>query len=596
MRDAQVVRRQNGLAIQYQYDVDGRIARKTEHFNGASNELKYAYDDAGRLTEVKNNAAIAEKYKYSASGQRVRSKVWYEGCPSASTSAMEKSRYSYNDKGQLENDGQNRYAYDKYGSVRSITGRRGLRLAYSGSTMLGKAVLSDGCELRYAYKGTALYRRYRHNDITGEYRWNDQAQLVGFRDHELRLEYDFAYDADGTLTRIVIRPLGKSVLTADAAPADEHNGSDGWLHWFGAENRRERVCQRLAAYQQFYSTSDAGKRGKPAQAAATPGSAAASGASALSPLKLDCCCDHLGTPRLFVGPDGKVIKEVVRSSFGKIVYDSLPCLYVPIGFCGGLEDRDTHLIRFNWRDYDPRIGRFMSLDPANDTRGDGDLYDYCVDDPINRHDASGLAWDESKHPRDADGQFTTAGDDVSGYSTKGQELRVPVSREVMFRADIGRNAMSEREELKRSAISRNGMMRREEVWPRDKPLPKWDLDAAIAHLQNAAHRGSIRRCGEYVHKAIDAGGIRLNTSYNPHGDSASGYGPILRHAGFRTVAPGEKPQKGDVVVFQPVDGHPDGHVAMFDGKQWISDFKQDSIYAATDYQKVDAPYVIYRRP
>ena len=39
MRDAQVVRRQNGLAIQYQYDVDGRIARKTEHFNGVSNVL-----------------------------------------------------------------------------------------------------------------------------------------------------------------------------------------------------------------------------------------------------------------------------------------------------------------------------------------------------------------------------------------------------------------------------------------------------------------------------------------------------------------------------------------------------------------------------
>ena len=596
MHDAEEVRKQNGLTVAYGRNASGRIARKVERFNGSSNVLEYAYDAAGRLTEVKNNAAVAETYKYSASGQRVRSKVWYEGCPSASTSAMEKSRYSYNGKGQLESDGQNRYAFDKYGSVSSITGRQGLRLAYSGSTMLGKAVLSDGCELRYAYKGTALYRRYRHNDITGEYRWNDQAQLVGFRDHELRLEYDFAYDADGTLTRIVIRPLGKSVLAADAAPADGHNGSDGWLYWFGAENRRERVCQRLAAYQQFYSTTDAGKQERPAQGAATPGSASASGASALSPLVLDCCCDHLGTPRLFVGPDGKVIKEVVRSSFGKIVYDSLPCLYVPIGFCGGLEDRDTHLIRFNWRDYDPRIGRFMSLDPANDTRGDGDLYDYCVDDPINRLDASGLAWDESKHPRDADGQFTTAGDDVSGYSTKGQELRAPVSGWTMFRADVGRNAMLEREELKRSAILRNGMMRREEVWPRDKPLPKWDLDAAIAHLQNAAHRGSIRRCGEYVHKAIDAGGITLNTAYNPTKESASGYGPILRHAGFRTVAPGEKPQKGDVVVFQAIEGHKDGHVAMFDGKQWISDFKQESIYAATDYQKTDAPYVIYRRP
>ena len=595
MRDAQVVRRQNGLAIQYQYDADGRIARKTEQFNGSSNVLEYAYDAAGRLTEVKNNAAIAETYKYNASGQRVRSKVWYEGCPSASTSAMEKSRYSYNGKGQLESDGQNRYVYDKYGSVSSITGRQGLRLAYSGSTLLSKAVLNDGCELRYTYTGPALYRRYRHNDITGEYRWNDLARLVGFRDHELRLNYDYTYDADGTLTKIVIRPFGKSVLAADAAPAEERNGSEGWLHWFGAENRRERVCQRLAEFQQFYSTSDAGKQGKAAQAAATPGSASADGASALSPLVLACCCDHLGTPRLFVGPDGKVVKEVVRSSFGKIVYDSLPCLYVPIGFCGGLEDRDTHLIRFTWRDYDPRIGRFMSLDPANDMRGDGDLYDYCVDDPVNRHDASGLAWDESKHPRDAVGQFTNAGDDVSGYSTRGQELRAPVSGWTMYRADIGRKAMLEREELKRSAILRNGMMRREEVWPRDKPLPKWDINAAIAHLQSEALEHPSSKCGKFVHKAIDAGGIRLNTAYNPNGKSASGYGPILRHSGFLTVAPGEKPQKGDVVVFQPVEGHPDGHVAMFDGKQWISDYKQDSIYAASPH-KNGAPYVIYRRP
>ena len=219
-----------------------------------------------------------------------------------------------------------------------------------------------------------------------------------------------------------------------------------------------------------------------------------------------------------------------------------------------------------------------------------------MDDPVNRHDASGLAWDESKHPRDAGGQFTNAGGSAAGYSTSGQELRAPVSREVMHRADVGRNAMSEREELKRSAISRNGMMRREEILPNEKPLPKWDLNAAIAHLQNSAFEHSKSRCGEFVHNAIDAGGITLNTSYNPHGKSASGYGPILRHAGFRTVAPSEEPQKGDVVVFQPVDGHPDGHVAMFDGKQWISDFRQRDIFAGPDYRNIRAPYVLYRRP
>ena len=167
----------------------------------------------------------------------------------------------------------------------------------------------------------------------------------------------------------------------------------------------------------------------------------------------------------------------------------------------------------------------------------------------------------------------------------------------MHRADVGRNAMIEREELKRSAILRNGMMRREEVWTRDKPLPKWDLDAAIAHLQTQSHKESTGDCGKYVRQAIEAGGIRMNKALNSSPKyGACGFGPILRDVGFRTVAPGEKPQKGDVVIFQAIKGHPYGHAAMFDGKRWISDFRQNSIYAATDYQNVDAPYVVYRRP
>ena len=155
--------------------------------------------------------------------------------------------------------------------------------------------------------------------------------------------------------------------------------------------------------------------------------------------------------------------------------------------------------------------------------------------------------------------------------------------------------MSVREELKRSAVSHNGMMRREEILPRDAALPKWDLDAAIARLHSQVLPESDSRCGEFVHNAIDAGGITLNTAYNPNGHSASGYGPILRHAGFRTVAPGEKLQRGDVVVFQAIKGHKDGHVAMFDGKKWISDFRQSDIYAGPGYRNIRAPYVLYRR-
>ena len=53
-------------------------------------------------------------------------------------------------------------------------------------------------------------------------------------------------------------------------------------------------------------------------------------------------------------------------------------------------DRHTGLIRFGYRDYSPELGRFTALDPARDMRGDGDLWDYCVDDPINCVDPWGL--------------------------------------------------------------------------------------------------------------------------------------------------------------------------------------------------------------
>ena len=38
------------------------------------------------------------------------------------------------------------------------------------------------------------------------------------------------------------------------------------------------------------------------------------------------------------------------------------------------------------------IGRFLCPDPLKDKRGDGDLYDYCVDNPVGAKDSNGLFW------------------------------------------------------------------------------------------------------------------------------------------------------------------------------------------------------------
>ena len=63
---------------------------------------------------------------------------------------------------------------------------------------------------------------------------------------------------------------------------------------------------------------------------------------------------------------------------------------IPFGFAGGLHDRDTGLVLFGFRDYDPDVGRWTAKDPVGLTPISIDLYGYCLNDPINWIDPLGL--------------------------------------------------------------------------------------------------------------------------------------------------------------------------------------------------------------
>ncbi|MCK4729630.1 MAG: RHS repeat-associated core domain-containing protein, partial [Desulfobacterales bacterium] len=67
---------------------------------------------------------------------------------------------------------------------------------------------------------------------------------------------------------------------------------------------------------------------------------------------------------------------------------------IPFGFAGGLHDRDTGLVRFGFRDYDPDIGRWTAKDPIFFAGGDTDLYGYCLNNPINLIDPLGLEFSD----------------------------------------------------------------------------------------------------------------------------------------------------------------------------------------------------------
>ncbi len=83
--------------------------------------------------------------------------------------------------------------------------------------------------------------------------------------------------------------------------------------------------------------------------------------------------DQVGSLRVLADDDGNVVKEILYDSFGRILEDTKPEMLVPLGFGGGLHDRDTGWVRMGYRDYDPETGRFTVLDPPGYAGGASDI-------------------------------------------------------------------------------------------------------------------------------------------------------------------------------------------------------------------------------
>jgi hypothetical protein len=131
----------------------------------------------------------------------------------------------------------------------------------------------------------------------------------------------------------------------------------------------------------------------------------------------------------------------------------------------------------------------------------------------------------------------------------------------------------------------------------------WDINATLDYLQSNAQPASTKFCARYVREALQAGKLPLSN----HPLSAKDYGPTLRAAGFREI---QLPQllrapvfqdsslfmAGDVAVFEGLPdaggGFEHGHIQIFDGDDWISDFKQRGFCPAPQFNA--GRYKVYR--
>lgn len=123
---------------------------------------------------------------------------------------------------------------------------------------------------------------------------------------------------------------------------------------------------------------------------------------------------------------------------------------------------------------------------------------------------------------------------------------------------------------------------------------RYNISDAVDYLVSHAYPSYNDNCGHCaraVRRALEAGGL----STTGHPVSACDYDTFLPKIGFHSVDKnGYSPEKGDIIVLEAVEGHPNGHIAMYSGNYWISDFVQSDMWGGSAFRN-NAEYTLFRR-
>ncbi len=99
--------------------------------------------------------------------------------------------------------------------------------------------------------------------------------------------------------------------------------------------------------------------------------------------------DQIGSLRYITDRNVNIVKSISYDSFGNITSQTNGNLDIVFGFAGGLHDRDTNLVHFGFREYDPFTGNKTAKDPILFAGEDTNLYGYVLGDPVGLVDPEG---------------------------------------------------------------------------------------------------------------------------------------------------------------------------------------------------------------
>ena len=252
----------NGLTAECAYGPTGRLQRKTERWPGGGAEYRYAADQRGRVCKVWRDGRLVEEYAYNPAGQRIWQRREYDapegihGLPGAAPLVA----LDYDPQGRLVRAGDTVFAYDRKGALAARRNAQGLtRFQYGEDTILDRAVLPSGQEIRYEYGSESPIcpaRRFKNGVLATAYRWRDMLWLSHCLDYERGLAYAFEYDQRKALHKVRVEAMApeewaREALREGPAHHEERDWvaeSASWLEASAARTRNDRLHELLTRH------------------------------------------------------------------------------------------------------------------------------------------------------------------------------------------------------------------------------------------------------------------------------------------------------------------------------------------------------------
>jgi RHS repeat-associated protein len=208
------------LTVQYTRDTLGRITQKTETIGGVTDTYVYSYDQAGRLTEVKQNGVVISTYTYDANSNRLTG-------PTGTTTYT----YDAQDRFLAQHSGLSTqdYGYTANGELQSKTvGSQTTTYTYDVLGNLLSVTLPDDTQIEYIIDGeNRRIGKKVNGTLVQEFLYQDQLEPVAELDGSGNIVARFVYGSkaqvpdylikNGATYRIISDHLGSPRLVIDTS-------------------------------------------------------------------------------------------------------------------------------------------------------------------------------------------------------------------------------------------------------------------------------------------------------------------------------------------------------------------------------------------